>query len=368
MVKAYHLSALVAFSITTALGAWGQRAQTDSMSSAPDVRFPLSPEQSWAAEESLLVWKAYEDDTDYAVHRRVQTLTDSTRSGKQTIKHPEFDWSAGVRLKLTRYLPSNDPWDVNFVGTYYYADAKDHVKVHFDPFSSTSQNVLFSAWNSGLSGSAAKAKASTKMNFFTFDLTVGRYYSLTRRVDIHPFIGVRTALNYQDYRARYLSTVSFSPGFDFFTAKFKGEVDFWGVGPRVGTDVTLVMGRHWSLMGTFGASLFGGRYGVREKFHGMITGIPSFLNEKIKDRDTVLRSNIDLSLGLSWEKWVRNGTVRIAPSFVFEVSEWFSMKRWINSMANRRSLSDFSNPVLRTDRKYSDLGLMGFNINLKVDF
>ncbi len=369
MFKAYHFSALVAFSLTATLGAWGQKSPLDQAPAPADIHFPLNPKQAWAVEESLLVWKTYEDNTDYAVHHFLTGITGSSQREKQTIKHPEFEWSTGVRLKLTKYLPSNDPWDINLIGTYYYDHAKDDTNVNFiiDP---DAQNVLQSAWDTNGTGFASNARASTQMNFFTFDLTAGRYYSLTRKIDIHPFIGIRTVLNYQNYKATFLGTLVNSANVPLFHTRFKGDFNFWGVGPRVGTDVALHFGRHWSLLGTFGASLFGGRYNVDEGFKGRLafltSGVP--YNEKLTDSDAVLRSNIDASLGLGWERWVRKKTIRIAPSFVFEVSEWFSMKRWVDSHFFHNIFPIDRDPVIYSHRRYSDLGLMGFNINLKVDF
>lgn len=369
MFKTYRLSALIAVSLSSVIGAWGQRSPMDQDAPPADIHFPLNDAQAWAVEESLLIWKTYEDDTDYAVHYFIRDPTDSSRISKSSIKHPEFEWSTGVRLKLTRYLPSSDPWDVNVIATYYYDQAEDGVKVNLVS-DNLVDNFLVSTWSSISAGAAAKARATSQMNFFTFDLTAGRYFSLTRKIDIHPFIGIRTVLNYQDYKATFFGKIVSADEAPFAKARFKGGFDFWGVGPRIGADVALRMGRHWSLIGTFGASLFGGRYDIDERFAGhafaVKEGTP--FHEKLADEDNVLRSNIDVSLGLGWEKWVRGKTVRIAPSFVFEVSEWFSMKRWIDSSIFRSSFATTPDPIIYTHRRYSDLGLMGFNINLKVDF
>ncbi len=370
MFKAYHLSALITVSLSTTLGAWGQRPPLNQTGESTDLHFPLSSSQSWGMEESLLVWKTFEDDTDYAVRLLQQQSSSSESLSKRSVKHPEFEWSTGVRLKLTRYLPSNDPWDVDLIGTYYYDQATKNTKVGFSFVNEDNFNILVSPLDTFTFGDAAKAHLSTQMNFFTFDLVAGRYYALTKKIDIHPFIGIRTVLNYQNYKVRYFGTPLSAPGEPFGYSSFKGDHDFWGIGPRIGTDVALRMGRHWFLTGTFGATLFGGRYDVTEQVRGTTTFNETRigLRNKLSDADTVLRSNIDASLGLEWEKWVRGNTVRIAPSFVFEVSEWFSMKRWIDTHFFRTTTLGGPQPTIYPHRRYSDLGLMGFNINLKVDF
>ncbi|MBP7075109.1 MAG: hypothetical protein KBA81_06980 [Rhabdochlamydiaceae bacterium] len=372
MFKAHHLSALIAVSLfTSSLSAWVQKSAFEQPPEPVDTHFPLNPSQSWALEESLLVWKTFEDDTDYALHHSNTQKNLPHVFVKDTPKHPGFDWSTGVRVAVTHYLSSSDPWDVNLIATYFYDQADDDTHVNF-LVDSPGNNFLYSTMDTTLVGFASKAEMFTHMNFFTFDLTAGRYYSLTKKIDIHPFIGVRTVLNYQTFKMSFTNTPGFFANPTVVKSQIKGDHDFWGVGPRIGTDIALHIGRRWSLKGTFGASLFGGRIDVSEKSKGQLSaatsGITAPYHDKLEDKDTVLRSNIDASLGLGWEKWVKKNTVRIAPSLVFEVSEWFSMKRWIDSNISTFSFETGAQPVIFPHRRYSNLGLMGFNINLKVDF
>ncbi len=362
MFKAVCLSTLTLLSCSGVLEAWGggRRAPMEKEQPPIDVHFPFNSEQAWGLEESLLVWKTYEDDGDYALYTKSDTSVSNIQSNTYKIKHPNFDWNAGVRVKLTRYLPSTDPWDVNLIGTYYYAQGESNPSVS----SSSSTQVtstIYGTWATEDGGSAQKVKAQTHMNFFTFDLTAGRSYCLTRKINIHPFIGIRSVLNYQKYKTTQTLQNTTLP---VLKPAFEGSHDFWGLGPRVGSDLVMQFGRHWSFLATFAGSLFAGRYNIDEKMNGNFFNSSTYTSSdwNIKDGDTVLRSNIDLALGLGWEKWVRGQTVRIAPSFVFEVSEWFSMKRWIDM---RRS---GTTPQVQTHRRYSNLGLMGFNVNLQVDF
>lgn len=369
MFKAVSFSALTLVSLSSILGAWGQRAPMDHPKESIDLRFPLNPNQGWALEESLLIWKTYEDDVDYAVRRTVNNPSSSLEEEQYRLKHPDFKWGTGVRVKLTRYLPSNDPWDVDFIGTYYYNEGKGHTNLDSASDTASLLDHASSTWDTKGSPIAESAHASTRMNFFTFDLITGRYYSLTKKVDIHPFIGLRTALNYQQYKTTYSSTLALGSE-PLSKTSFNGDHSFWGIGPRIGTDLALKFGRHWSFLATLAGSLFVGRYDIQETFHGKIrlSQTPVPYRERLEDKDTVLRSNIDASLGLGWEKWVRGGTVRIAPSFVFEVSEWFSMKRWTNTHNADSTFTAGMQPRIQTHRRYSDLGLMGFNVNLQIDF
>ena len=370
MVKPVHFSAVAFVTLSSVLGAWGQGfSSTDQKKTLPDLHFPFNPDQAWALEESLLVWRPYEDDTDYAVRTSLRNESPQLDDFDVRVKHPSFKWGTGVRLKLTRYLPSrDDPWDLDFIGTYYYSQGKDHVDINPANLTGGAFNEsIVSPWDTDGIGPAARAKVAVNLNFFNFDFVIGRYYSLTRKIDIHPFIGIRSVLLFQDYKASYSSSI-FPAVFALSNHSFKGEHNFWGVGPRIGTDLNLRFGRHWSLLATFGASLFAGRYNIKEKVAGSIVNLQALepLDEKIRDKEASLRSNLDASIGLGWEKWIRNKTVRIAPSFAFEVSEWFAMKRWVD-LHSFGSVSS-PGPTIKSHRRYSDLGLMGFNVNLQIDF
>lgn len=368
MVKPVYFSAVAFVVLSSVLGAWGLGSPDGEQRKMPlDDAFPFNPQQAWAVEESLLVWRPYEDETDYAAYQSTK-IAGSISKIEYQVKHPTFKWGTGVRLKFMRYLPSNDPWDIDLLGTYYYSQGKDDVNVNPAHLGAGNlQKKIIPAWDEIALGTAAKAQTNVSLNFFNFDLIAGRHYSLTRKIDIHPFVGIRSVLLFQKYKTSYLSTSSltFAP---LANHSFKGEHSFWGVGPRIGTDLVMHLGRQWSFLATLGASFFAGRYNVQEAFKGSrfigFTDTP--LNEKVKDKEAILRSNLDASLGLGWEKWVKKGTVRIAPSFAFEVSEWFAIKRWVD--LHTLDTASSSGPTVHSHRRYSDLGLMGFNINLQVDF
>ena len=371
MARPIYFSALTFITLSSVVGAWGQGSpSSDQRTLPPDLHFPFHPEQAWAVEESLLVWRPSEDALDYAVRSTLETESSGSQSKEVRLKHPDFKWGTGVRLKLTRYLPSSDPWDIDLIGTYYYSGGHNDVKVKSGSSlsSGSSQDKIESTWETAAFGVAPKARSNVRMNFFNFDLLVGRHYCLTRKIDIHPFIGIRSVLLYQDYKASYFSSLD-PEVLPLRKTSFKGENSFWGVGPRIGADLSLHLGRHWSLLSTFGGSFFAGRSHVQEKIDGsvIIVASPSSMEEKIKTKDSILRSNLDASIGLGWEKWVRNKTVRIAPSLVFEVSEWFAIKRWVDAHSVQ-SADIFAPPAVQSHRRYSDLGLMGFNINLQIDF
>jgi hypothetical protein len=217
------------------------------------------------------------------------------------------------------------------------------------------------------------------LNYFTWDLSVGREYQFLQTVVAHPYIGLRTALMYQDYKSQYFyfgETLSFKPYTNQLEANtdFKSSWNYWGVGPRTGVDLQFNFGGGWLLLGGFSGSLFFGQYSIDEKLSGdqtvFVSGISTGTNTtyvKSKDSSYCVRANVEGSLGLGWERWVRNRTVRIAPSILFEASQWFDANQYfLTDTSGTDAYAVLTLPFIY--RHYGDLGLVGVSFNLQVDF
>jgi hypothetical protein len=222
-------------------------------------------------------------------------------------------------------------------------------------------------------GPALQTKLNWRINYFTWDLAAGRLYNLTRKVIMHPFISLRTMLIYEKY-----SNKNETPILDSLieptlaSTKFKADSSVWGIGPRIGSDFIFNFGHGWSFVGGLSGALVMGRYNLKEKVDGFLplAGIapsaPAHL--KIKDADTVMRANLEGNIGLGWEKWVREHSVRIAPSFMFEVTQWYLINNWsATNLPTSPSPGDPDWGMLST-RRMGDLGFLGFTVNLQVDF
>lgn len=211
-----------------------------------------------------------------------------------------------------------------------------------------------------------KSRVNWRLNYFTWDLSIGRHFTLTRTLEVHPYIGLRAALIDQTYFNRNVDLfVDSNNTITPLSTRFKAENNFWGIGSRLGTEFSFRFGHGWSFLGNFSGSFLLSHYNIKERLNGLFDGIPYNIN--VKDGDTVLRANVEGALGLGWEKWVRNHSVRIAPSFLFEATEWFAVNQWVGNLnADFRGSPNF---LVNTDRrKQKDLGLLGFSVNLQIDF
>ncbi len=339
------------------------------------ISFPLNEDQEWFVKPSLLVWRPYQDDIDSGFTIAVPASSLSTISvQKNKTQNVDFSWGTGVRLTIGRYLPNHEQWDVTLGSTFFYSNTDQTIRVKNGlsglngGFPSESK-LITEGWNPSLLGVGNKTELNWRINYFTWDLAVGRLFSLTPRIVVHPYLCLRTLLVYEKYSNRNKSFDIANNAVILRNTSFKAENTTWGIGPRLGSDFAFSFGHGWSFMAGLSGSIVMGRNDISEKIEGFIpqAGALSTPAElKIQDADTVMRSNLEGSIGLGWEKWVRKHSVRIAPSFVFEVTEWFLINNW--AATNRTSANGSPDWGMNSSRRMGDLGFLGFTLNLQLDF
>ena len=146
----------------------------------------------------------------------------------------------------------------------------------------------------GKGGEADTASAKFKFAFDVVDLEVGQTFHAGRSsVDIRLFGGIRYANINQGMKVRYGGR-DFSGGGSNFT-DIKSDVDFWGIGPRIG------VGGSWTL--GYGFSLFGNTAGSLLVSDFDASLIETRTNPRIKliqDSETRLVPVAEISLGAGW--------------------------------------------------------------------
>lgn len=319
--------------------------------------FPLNNDQQWFVTESYLIWKPYLEDIDYANHLSSRGSSSSNLAVKMKLEKPDFDWYSGARLGIGRYLANHDGWDISLFSTYFYCEETDHSNPNVDKGTFLTPTFLLNF------SPMQKGSVLWRMNYFTWDLSIGREYSLLDSITAHPYLGLRGALIYQKYKTVSSDLIAVSTASIAQLGTFKANDTYWGIGPRAGADLHFYFKKNWSFLGGLSATLLYGHYDVKEIAGTVFTlstsvGSGSFdilFNEK--DARYCVRANVEGFFGLGWEAWVRNHTVRIAPSLLFEGSKWFGVNKFLNATA-----------LTTTGRHRGHLSLMGFSLNLQVDF
>lgn len=359
------------FSIMTlSLHSWGSwREHTLTPPIEPPIaqdKFPLRDAQGWFTEESYLIMKPHEDNLWYS--SKLGRKGDPGVSFEFDLKKetPDFGWYSGVRINIGRYLEHHDHWDISLATIYYYASSEDHTDANFSKGKS-----LTSRWAVLPPTPMSKADVTWRLNYFTWDLSIARFYQMTNWFYLHPLIGLRAAYITQNYHCHSSAKFSYVSGIQTipleFTEKFKATNHNWGIGPRIGTDLQFNFRRHWSLLGSLSGSLLLGSYDVKEKIHGTFKEHITLIteNDHIREEAFSVRANLEATIGFGWEKWLNKHTVRIAPSFLFEATEWFDINHFFEIRTTPKP-GDIT--LVKKIPPSGSLGLMGFSINLQVDF
>jgi len=359
---------------------WGDAAFKETEVKPTNVNFPYDNAQ-WFTQETLLIWKPFVEDLDYGVKSTTVKGDNPNVAVRFKPEKQNFDWQSGVRVGIGRYLSGHDSWDVTATGTYFYADSKDSSSPNFDKGAK-----LTPLWTPiGQQGPLDHGSSAWSLNFYTVDFSIGREFTMIPTISVHPFIGIRSAFIFQKNKADYsgIFTALTNLSSQDLNVNFKSHSDFWGVGPRLGTDFTLKLGKHFAFLGSFAAGLYMGQYENTGKVNASIirtsNGALGSTNQverfKIKDPGYTIRSNIEGSLGLGWE-WnytKNNRDVRIAPSILFEASEWFGFNQYPRLQSAPLTVAQLLPLKLNSqldeyDRLLGDLGFVGVSINLQVDF
>lgn len=369
----YFLSALL---LNPALHADEMLAAFSSPLSTPQqtstTTYPYKPTQEWQLTESYLLWKPFQSDIDYGTRYDVPvndfTPVTIQRETHIRTKKPAFNWSSGFRLSLAKDLPGHDNWDIDLVGTYVYGTGSG--KCHPNLL----ENQFFSSYFTPVNMITMSNKMNWNVNYLTLDLFMGRAFSMTDWIVFHPYIGLRGA----SIKQHSLGKGSFlmTGGVSVVSLKERIHInnDFWGIGPRVGTDFTFNMSRHWNLLSNLSAAFFYGQTHVQEKMTQLFSsnnpniGLSGTLAYKVRDKERVIRANVEAALGVGWEKWVHGNTVRIAPSLVFEGSMWFNLTHIPQHRIAQKEFPANERADVTSIRRHGQLAFLGFAFNFEVDF
>ncbi len=350
---------------TQELLSWGQPRPVpvppNAVQTSPvQESFPLNDQQGWYTRESYLLWTPHEDDIDWAA--KFFSNSTSNVNVNTHLKKPDFGWYSGVRLAVGRYLPNHDHWDISLISTYFYANTENESSPDANDGGS-----LIPMWSpTAPLFNYTKGEGNWRLNFFTWDLACGRNLFLSSKITAHPFFSLRSYLIYESQSSKLSGTLTTPNLVQTASSKFKGHNNSWGIGPRVGADFTFYLNKFWTLLGSLSGSVLLGSYKVSENIKNQFNATGNTF--QVSDHGFDIRSNLEGSLGMGWEKWVNRNRVRIAPSIVFEASEWFDMNQWI-VVRNQSSFGPVTNLQYYTaDRKHGDLTFLGFTFNLQVDF
>ena len=252
------------------------------------------------------------------------------------------DWNWGGEVDVSYMFPGSSR-DISGSYTYLNQDGSDNV---FGP-----ANILGLEGVGGLgSGTTNEAEANVDQTVNAATLTFGQLLTVGNRVSLHPFGGLQFADIDTTNTVTY-ETENQVTGIDTQDARYKGESEFEGIGPRAGIDAAVHLGNNFSVVGTFAGALLVGNMDSEFKFAGTGSGsaIPT---EYDNDSYTAVVPELDAKLGLDY-MYAFNPNTSMNIQVGYEVVNYFNAENndsfdsvAVNSV-NNASDFNYNGPYLR---------------------
>lgn len=294
--------------------------------------YPQIDGYGWFFTGDFLFWKLYGLQTDFVFESRPGSTV-----FKGDVEHMTFRWRPGYRLSLG-YIFDYDGWDVNLIFTDYTTKAKHSERAHGDA-------LLYPLW--GASSEAQIMHAKWSVNYWEFDLNLGRNFFLSRFLSFHPSFGLTFAQINQHRSAE-----------TFMNAEhlhLRGVNHFQGIGPRMGVDTQFFLGRNFSLYGNVAGALLWGDFDVHEKQASTRTSTVYY----DQDGDTHrMAPMINMGIGIAFETNFNNNCNHFLVKVGYEGQYFWRQTQF-------PLLSDVS---FSQQRVSGDLGMQGLTVDFRFDF
>lgn len=281
----------------------------------------------------LLIWKAHQTGMNFASGDLTNTMTNP-------FLKPNFRFDPGVRASFG-IRPEHDDWQLDAVWTYFYTKAKKNYEQPTNtltPFFMTNENpsgYISSVW---------------RVNWNMIDLELSRASFMSKWMSLKPVIAIRNTWLYQKYN------ISSAPSTTVYTSAMKSNL--WAIGPKFGLEAKFGMGEGFYFFGNTAASLLWGFFknsqATETQSGSSYTSIPRNIDIHTSTY------NVDLALGLGWDKRFDDNHYRFSIRGAWEHHAFFNTNYFISDA----SLDTFK----AFDTPYGNFTTEGFTLTLRFDF
>lgn len=309
----------------TALGTYGAK----SPSGAPQIDgydFFVSVDFLW--------WKLYEGGTEYALKNEISPVSNTHIKGP--LKHLNFNWEPGYKASIGTYFDW-DMWDVHLDFTSFSTHAQHSATSDLSGlFPLLGQQIM----------SFSKANAHWHVRFYDLDLVLGKSYFVSKYLALHPYFGLTSAWVQQHRHARYQNPI---------LLKLRGKNNFWGIGPRIGTEAQFYLGRHFSVFGNAVGALLWGKFDVNEKERNLSANAELY---DLHDNTHRMAPIVGFELGLAFETNLNHDHNYLRVKVGYEGQYWWRQNQFPLFNATAESFA----------RQSEDLSLQGLTTELRFAF
>ena len=309
----------------------------------------------------LLIWKAEEDNLEYAIKITEPRTNPISNTGKGSYKVGNPDWDLGLKLGFF-YQTYYDDWDLGVEWVRFHPEAtKSHTSTH-DSLNKPIYMLLAGGStrvNGPITGGASAASSKWDLDYDTLDLKLSRQFCVAKSLSVRPAIGLQSAWINQDLHVNYYGVPTFGvPPINRLSYRFHN--DFWGIGLHAGAETLWHLTSRFGLYGNASGSLLWGLFKVKQDGSGDYFGGPNASPlTHIKDSYHTVQGSIDLEAGFQWVVISSRKRCEVMVRAGWEQLIWFNQNQLMNG-ANIFTLD--------TNTLHGDLGLSGFVLGIEIKF
>ncbi|QVL57597.1 MAG: hypothetical protein KFB93_00540 [Simkaniaceae bacterium] len=298
----------------------------------------------------FLWWKGIQERLNYATTGVLVQPGTTISSGKVHKVH--YPWKPGFRVGIGFY-PGHDGWDLYARYTWYHSHSTDQVSQrdgNMVPVGSYFGNLT----NIQVNG-ITSARSDWDLHYNVVDLELGRNFFLSKFLKTRLFTGLRGSWNSQDWNTFYRSNgVTFGGGDAALpgTISTKQDQDAWGIGIRMGFNLTWTFYKAWSLVSDASFTGIWVDYDNHRRDTISQTGMGSATIVNIKSNPNSTLLNIDLMLGFRGEWWIYDDSFHLSAQAGWENQIWLH----------------YGNFIFMNGNGNGDLSFSGLTAKLRFDF
>ncbi|MCB1073231.1 MAG: hypothetical protein H7A41_08835 [Chlamydiales bacterium] len=325
---------------------------------------PEPYQTTWFFTAEALYWHAKEGGTEYAIAFDSASLP---MSG--TVKDSDFDWDLGFRFGLGRFLGERK-WDINLIYTHFYTSDTESTN---EPNDST----IYVDETVGTSGGISHAKFDARVDYDSLDLMLGKGFFISKMISFHPKIGLKAAWIDQKFKLHASdrldnSQTPFIVSGSIFH-RLHSSSDFFGLGPRFGTDMTWFLADGFRLFADLSAALFYSNNDAR--FSNRIVILPDGEGEtvvavKVKGDKHHFSPQVAFFGGILWGTnfHIKNRDQYLELGFGYEAQYFWRVNQTLNISDAQPALSATGPVRIDFKRTSEDLSFYGLTFKARLDF
>lgn len=322
---------------------------------------------NWMINFDILLWHAKSGGTDWVL------VTDSAvYPFTGYMKDCGYDWDWGFRVGIGKTF-CHDGWDLDLEYTRFHTADSSKVSADF----TTPPGTDAAEGNAGPSGSS-NGSFTSHINYDNIDLILGKAYFTSSRLALHPYLGIKTSwINQKErlYTTNYINALeTFLPSSGNVDTNLTSTCNFWGIGPKVGSNLSWYFSRKFKFLGLIEGALLQGYFKTSQNQWIGVTPTNSAQTTTTIDLDANTRRYIPtarMMLGLGYGTCVRNKKDYFEISLNYEVNYFWRVNQFINESDSdpaNISISDKEPVRFNISRLSEDLSFYGVTLELKYMF